>query len=287
MFDEKTPYEALFNTPPSSDHIQVFGWLCYAYNLQRRKDKFGERSKRCIFVGHPHGKEGWKVYDIEIGDIFVSQDIIFHEDVYPLATSGSTAHDCFDHVEQPMDRLPSTKSTPWPSSNADSPTSSGPVYTRLDRSGLPPSDLRQQPNEVEPQSVPTGSPARLSSAVRGSVSGPEDAMEASLRGAQWAAHMVPQTEEPVQNSESGPSNRGQRVRKAPSHLQDYFYYTIQASNPSSNASPVQKASSGKSYPITNYVTCNNFSSVHRSYLATITKIVEPRTFQEAVKDPNW
>ena len=70
-------------------------------------------------------------------------------------------------------------------------------------------------------------------------------------------------------------------------MQDYFCYTVHASNPSSNASLVQKASSGNPYPIANYVTCNNFSSAHRNYLAAITKIVEPRTFQEAVKDPNW
>ena len=49
--------------------------------LLKEEDKFGERSKRCIFVGYPHGKKGWKVYDIESGEIFVSRDAIFHEDV--------------------------------------------------------------------------------------------------------------------------------------------------------------------------------------------------------------
>ena len=45
----KTPYEFLFGTKPSCEHIRVFGCLCYAYNLQREKDKFGARSRRCIF----------------------------------------------------------------------------------------------------------------------------------------------------------------------------------------------------------------------------------------------
>ena len=85
----KTPYEMLFQSSPSYDHLRVFGCLCYAHASQRRKDKFGERSKRCIFVGYPHGKKGWKVYDIESGEIFVSRDVIFHEDVYPFATNGT------------------------------------------------------------------------------------------------------------------------------------------------------------------------------------------------------
>ena len=41
----KTPYEVLFGAEPSFTHIRVFGCLCYAYNMQRKKDKFGARSK--------------------------------------------------------------------------------------------------------------------------------------------------------------------------------------------------------------------------------------------------
>ena len=41
------------------------------------------------------------------------------------------------------------------------------------------------------------------------------------------------------------------------------------------------------YPITNYVTSANFSLSHQKYLATITKVVEPRFYSAAVKDPQW
>ena len=58
-------------------------------------------------------------------------------------------------------------------------------------------------------------------------------------------------------------------------------------HPSSNATPIQKVSSGKPYPITNYVTCHNFFEAHKCYFAAITKIVEPRFFHEVVKDPKW
>ena len=55
ILDRKTPYEVLFNTKLSYDHIKVFGCLSYVYNPQKPKDKFGARSQRCLFVGYPHG----------------------------------------------------------------------------------------------------------------------------------------------------------------------------------------------------------------------------------------
>jgi len=72
----------------------------------------------------------------------------------------------------------------------------------------------------------------------------------------------------------------------PKHLQNYIYYTTCPTNPSSNATPIQKASSGKLYPIANYVTCDNFSDVRRNYLDAITKIVELRLFMRQLKTLN-
>ena len=86
---------------------------------------------------------------------------------------------------------------------------------------------------------------------------------------------------------TGPQEAEKLARKAPKRLQDYICYTARSTQPSSSATLIQKASSGKPYPIANYVTCNNFSDAHRYYLATITKIMEPSFFHEEVKDPKW
>ena len=85
----RTHYEILFHDKPSYNHLHIFGSLCYMYNFQRPKDKFGARSRRCIFFGYPYGKKGWKVNDLETGEIFVSRDVIFHEGVYPFAGNKS------------------------------------------------------------------------------------------------------------------------------------------------------------------------------------------------------
>jgi len=39
------------------------------------------------------------------------------------------------------------------------------------------------------------------------------------------------------------------------------------------------------YSIANYVTSEKFTTSHQIFLAAITKIVEPKYFQESVKDP--
>jgi len=85
VLEGKTPYEVLHGKPPSYEHIRVFGSLCYAYNLRTSGDKFNSKSRRCIFVGYPYGKKGWRVYDLETRQFFVSQDVVFYENEFPYA----------------------------------------------------------------------------------------------------------------------------------------------------------------------------------------------------------
>jgi len=82
----KTPYEVLFGKQPSYDMLRTFGCLCYAHIRPRDKDKFASRSRKCIFIGYPHGKKAWRVYDLTTGKIFASRDVRFQEDVYPFSS---------------------------------------------------------------------------------------------------------------------------------------------------------------------------------------------------------
>ena len=84
ILKDKTPYEILLKASPSYDHLRVFGCLCYAYKHQRPKDKFESRSRKCIFIGYPHAKKGWKLYDIETGVVFISRDVVFDETHFPF-----------------------------------------------------------------------------------------------------------------------------------------------------------------------------------------------------------
>ena len=81
----KTPYEMLFKATPSYAHIKDFTCLCYAHNLQRQKDKFGSRNRKCIFIGYPHGKIRRRVYDVESADMLNSREVTFVEEIFPFA----------------------------------------------------------------------------------------------------------------------------------------------------------------------------------------------------------
>lgn len=62
----------------------MFGSLCYTHKQARDKDKFGHRSRSCVFVGYSFGKKGWKVYDLEKEEFLVSRDVVFQETFFLL-----------------------------------------------------------------------------------------------------------------------------------------------------------------------------------------------------------
>lgn len=50
-------------------------------------DKFASRSRRCILVGYPYGKKGWKLYDLETKKNIISRDVDFYENEFPFAST--------------------------------------------------------------------------------------------------------------------------------------------------------------------------------------------------------
>lgn len=93
VLNGKTSYEFLFNANPSYDHVKMFGCLYYVHFRPRVKDKFSPRSWKCIFVGYSYGMKGWKVYDLENNEFFISHDAIFHEATFPFSTYKAGEHE--------------------------------------------------------------------------------------------------------------------------------------------------------------------------------------------------
>lgn len=95
ILNGRTPFELLYERPPSLEHLQIFGCLCYTHNIDHRGDKFESRSRKCLFIGYPYGKKGWRIYDLEKEVFFVSRYVVFCENTFPYSenkTSSSPDH---------------------------------------------------------------------------------------------------------------------------------------------------------------------------------------------------
>ena len=96
----KSPYEILHGVTPDYKQLRVFGSECHVHRASRDKDKFGARSRACVFVGFPFGKKGWKVYDIEKNEFLVSRDVVFREDTFPFAAKTIGSQESVSQLEE-------------------------------------------------------------------------------------------------------------------------------------------------------------------------------------------
>lgn len=102
LLKNKTPFEVLYGHPPGYKHLRVLGCLAYAHNIDHKGDKFTSYSRRCVFLGYPYGKNGWKLYDLEREVVFVSCDVVFQENIFPFADKVSVLQPIEQRPESPM-----------------------------------------------------------------------------------------------------------------------------------------------------------------------------------------
>ncbi|XP_056695775.1 uncharacterized protein [Spinacia oleracea] len=99
------------------------------------KSKFASRSRRCAFVGYPNGKKGWKVYDMDTGNIFVSRDVKFHENEFPfeLTHTNITDNSMLDIGANENVDIPDLDSDLDDVDNADGPHEDEAAMAQLDQ----------------------------------------------------------------------------------------------------------------------------------------------------------
>ncbi|KAJ0470826.1 putative RNA-directed DNA polymerase [Helianthus annuus] len=97
VLNGKTPYELLFRFEPSLSHLKIFGCLCF-FTVLNNPDKLDERAEKCIFMGYSNLKKGYKVWSLDQKKFTFSRDVSFHENVFPYKTKQFSKSD-LDNTE--------------------------------------------------------------------------------------------------------------------------------------------------------------------------------------------
>jgi len=258
VLNGKTPYEILHGVKPSYDQLRVFGSSCYTHKRSRDKDKFGPRSRQCIFMGYPFGKKGWRVYDMETSEFLVSRDVVFQENIFPYHTST---------VEQPSQ--PTNVDDDW---IIDLP----PV---LDVRGS------ESHSETTTNETPTSPTPPLNDDSVLDVETPQPSPV--------SAPTVPLNPIDEVSHETEELGQGKRVRCPPVWLKDYVAHSTRCIEDPHHVSPVLDSASSTLvqgntlYPLTSYISDDMFSSQHKVFLAAVLDAVEPKSYKQAMLDPRW
>ncbi|GJY48666.1 ribonuclease H-like domain-containing protein [Tanacetum coccineum] len=92
VLNEKSPYDLVYNMPPSLKHLRSFGCLAYATVLNSH-DKFSSRSEKCVLGGCLNFKNGYKLWSLDNKQIVYSRNVKFFEDIFPFKKNDSTRID--------------------------------------------------------------------------------------------------------------------------------------------------------------------------------------------------
>lgn len=258
----ETPYQRLYNTPPPYHHIRTFGSLCYAHNQLTKGDKFASKSRRCVFIGYPHGQKGWRLFDLDKRDFFVSRDVIFRETEFPYAEVLSTTENGDAHSQLGDPSNIASASLDIDDSDVVSPTIRPPQITT-------PSTEPTVSDESNHDPAPTPSSSDRNETSSETNQPTNDSTPSSPQPQEVTSVVLPPTDS------SDDLGRGKRQKFPSVILQPYVTRLVNTRLLTSN------------YPITSYIKCARFSASHRAYQVAVLSAFEPTTFEQAVLDECW
>ena len=83
--DMSTPHMALYGSPPSYDHLCIFGYRCYPNMTATDSHKLAPRSLPCVFLGYSAHHKGYRCLDTSSNRVIISRHVVFDESSFPFA----------------------------------------------------------------------------------------------------------------------------------------------------------------------------------------------------------
>ncbi|KAG8488749.1 hypothetical protein CXB51_016615 [Gossypium anomalum] len=83
--DHASPYEKLFQVPPTYSFLRVFGYMCFPNLRPYNTHKLQFRLTPCTFLGYSPLHKGYRCQDGS-GRVYVSHHVTFNETVFPFKT---------------------------------------------------------------------------------------------------------------------------------------------------------------------------------------------------------
>jgi len=158
-----SPFEKLFSQTLDYHYLKVFGCTCFPNLRPYNSHKFSLRSKPCVFLGYSSHHKGYKCFHSEMDRIFISRDVIFHEEVFPFSHKNSSSE---SSPPNPPSYSPVSVSLPFSTPrDLDSyspitfPSSSPPILPSTSPSTRPPTTPSSSP--AEPDVNPALTPPRI------------------------------------------------------------------------------------------------------------------------------
>nr|XP_009602039.1 uncharacterized protein LOC104097202 [Nicotiana tomentosiformis] len=278
VLDEKIPYELLYHTQPSLNHLRGFGCLCYATTLVHG-NKFSARAKSAVHLGYSETQKGYKLLDLSTNQFLVCRDVVFKEHLFPFIQpslwkhsmvhdkgSVQVNHEPFpanhDFLQQEDHEGIEPASTSHPQEAVVSPIE--------DSTPIPIPGVDNVPTEEVQNGHAANEYTQGETSTAPSL---HDIVSEEEHDAMYLPQDVDTLPEIEPALASEEPRRSSRNVKEPLWLKDYV---------------TQKKNNGTTlYPLSGHLTYSKLSASCQRFVAKISSLTEPQSFAEASKDKRW